>query len=397
MSFLIAAILLLICVLAPLVWITLRHRPQAHKPTALHARLEAELRDDVTAGVLPAEDLEQAARDIEADDRETAPLHRTSGKRWAIALMVLVVVVAGVLYWQQGNWRAGIQGDRVAVMHRVHSMLQELQTHLKTHPKDMHAWVTLGQAKSAMGDYAAAAAAYGHAVKLDHEQDPDLLGAWGEAQVLADPQHPTAQERAIFAAVLKADPGNIRGLWYGGLLAQANGHNALAAQRWRHLLAQPIPAPMAELIRTRLQAMNAATSALPAVAASGAAAATLTAPRIAIEVKLSPGLAKRFKPGETLFVLARNPNGGPPLAVRRINVKNFPLHVELSDADAMLTGHNLSHAEGVVEIQARLSPGGNAMDTKGVLLGTQRITPKSGTQHVTLVIDRPAGPVAKDQ
>lgn len=392
MSFVIAVVLLLICTLGLSVWVTLRHRPQMRKPTDLHARLEAELRDDVAAGVLPAKDLEQAAQDLEADAPEATISHGGSGKRWAFVLMAFVVVAAIALYWQQGNWRAGIQGDRVAVMHRVHTMLQELQTHLKAHPDDTRGWITLGQAKSAMGDYAAAAAAYGHAVKLDHEQDPDLLGAWGGAQVLADPQHPTAQERAIFAAVLKADPGNIRGLWYGGLLAQANGQHALAVQRWRHLLAQSIPAPMAQLVRSRLHAMNAATSALPVAAASSAAAvAASTAPRIAIEVKLAPGLARRFKPGETVFVLVRNPNGGPPLAVRRISAQHFPLHVALSDADAMLAGHDLSHAKGTVEIQARLSPGGNAMDTQGVLLGTQRIHLKPGTQHVTLVIDRPAG------
>jgi cytochrome c-type biogenesis protein CcmH len=356
--------------------------------------LVAELGDDVATGMLTDEDLQTATRDLEATAEKSepkeagrfGPQHRWS---WGLLALLLVPLVTGGLYLHFGNWRAALLGTHAATIYRADEILVQLQDRVKRHPGDFGGWINLAQMAKALGKYDLSAQAYGRAVKLTAQPDADLLSAWGGAQILADPQHLNARERAIFNAVLKVDPGNIRGLWYGGLLAMNKGQRDLAIRRWRHLLARSIPAPMAELIRTRLQAMNAATSALPIKA--GGAVMTLTAsPRIVVTVKLAPGLGLQFKPGETLFVLARSPRGGTPFAVRRISVRGFPVDVDLSDSDALTAGHDLSHARGVIQIEVRLSPNGNALDVAGVLVGTQRISLKPGTQNVTLVINHPA-------
>ncbi|MGH8426637.1 MAG: c-type cytochrome biogenesis protein CcmI [Gammaproteobacteria bacterium] len=384
MAFLLAAGLLVVVVLALLAWPWLhRSRPIPQKDT--HRQLTAELGDDVAAGLLPPEDLSAAAEDIEPTPMEHAAWQPLRSYRWSWLALVFVPLAAVILYWQVGDWRAAIQGDRAAVLHSADVMLAELKTHLKSHPNDENGWITLGRADSAMGDYATAATAYAQAVRIDHEQDPDLLAAWGEARVLADPGHLSDQERAIFAAVLKVDPDNVRGLWYGGLLALADGDRATAIVNWQRLLGQPIPAPMAAFIRSRLTQLGAAaTAATPAVAASG--------PRLDVTVKLAPELASKTKPGETLFVFVRNPQGGAPFAVHRLTVTRFPVTVALSDNDAMLAGDDLSHADGPIEITARLSSTGEAMPQKGDLFGAQRITLASGDQKITITIDRIVGP-----
>ncbi len=386
MAFLIAACLLLLLIVAMLAWGLLRG-PRIARNNNLHGSLEAELGEDVAAGVLPAEDLSAAAGDLEVDvgGRDPAPRGQRSGP-WAWLLIVLVVCTGAGLYWLHGNWRAAIHGDRAAVVHRAQGMLEQLQAHLATHPGDRQGWVTLARAKEAMGDYAAAADAYGHAVKLDHEQDPDLLSRWGEAQVLANPGHPTARERAIFAAVLKSDPDNIRGLWYGGLLALEAGDRARAVAHWRHLLGEKIPAPMAAFVKSRLAALG-----VPATAAKPAAAAT--APSIAITVSVPAPLASRIKPGETLFVYARDPAGGPPLAAKRVPITQFPLKVTLANADAMIAGHGLATMLGKpVEIGAFVSANGQAKPQPGAPTATQTLTLRSGSQTLALTLKVPARP-----
>ena len=353
--------------------------------TDTHRRLSAELRDDVAAGLLPAEDLTAASRDLDpAPVEQTAvpPLRRVYRGSWLA--LVTIPLAAAVLYWQVGDWRAAIQGDRSAVLYRAGVMLGELETYLKTHPHDENGWIALGRGDSVMGDYAAAAAAYAQAVRLDGEQDPDLLAAWGEARVLADPEHITDRERAIFAAVLKADPDNVRGLWYSGLLAVANGDQATAIAHWQRLLRQSIPAPMATLVRSRLAQLGVAASAVaPAVA--------MSRPTLEVTVRLASKLSSQAKAGETLFVFVRDPQGGPPLAVHRLPVARFPVTIELSDNDSMLQGHDLSHADGPVEIVARLSGTGVATPRAGDLFGAQRLTLAPGDRKITVTIDQVVG------
>lgn len=379
MTFLIAAGLLLVLVIAVLAWALLR-KPQAMRIEDMEGQMEAELSDDVAAGVLAAGELSAATSDIEVDRDESS---RGSKRRdvWVWGLVALVIIASALVYWQTGNWRAGIHGDRAAVLHRADDMLARLEMHLQTQPDDEQGWITLGRAKSAMGDYPAAADAYAQAVKLDNEQNPALLARWGEALVLQDPNHLTDQEHAIFSAVLKANPDSIRGLWYGGMLALHADKRKLAIARWQRLLKQDIPAPMAAFVTSRLHALGAPITApqLPT--------ATTPSPSIALTVDITPTSAAKFKPGETLFIYARDAAGGPPLAVKRVKAKAFPVTITLDGSDAMQKGHNLAAATGKsVEIGAFLSADGKAVSAPGAPQGTKTLNLAQGKQSMKLTL-----------
>ncbi|MGH8273204.1 MAG: tetratricopeptide repeat protein [Gammaproteobacteria bacterium] len=386
MAFLVAAGLLLLLVLAILSWSVVR-APRAERNEDMGGRLEAELADDVAAGVLPAEDFSAAVGDLDTEARHRVQVpHRQRAGLWPWLLIALVAAAGIVVYWQTGNWRAAIEGDRAAVTHRVNGMLAQLQSHLKTHPDDRQGWIALGRAKSEMGDYATAAVAYGHAVKLDHEQNPDLLARWGEARVLSDLDHPDAEERAIFAAVLKQDPDNIRGLWYGGLLALDAGKRKLAVARWQRLIGEKdIPKPMATFVTARLHALGASATAAAPQAATGA-------PKITLTIGIAPKLAAQVKSGATLFVYVRNPSGGPPLAAKRVPATGFPLQLTLGDGDAMIAGHDLSSMTGKpVEIGAFVSASGKAAPTPDALADSQNLNLHAGGQTANLTLSHSAG------
>ncbi|MGH8162390.1 MAG: c-type cytochrome biogenesis protein CcmI, partial [Gammaproteobacteria bacterium] len=388
MAFVIGAGLLLLLVVAILA-IAAARAPREQRRGNLRDQFEAELASDVAAGLLPAADLTAAAGDLDAEvqGQGAAASPRRTGP-WPWVLIVLVVFAGVGLYWQHGNWRAAIHGDRAAVMHRAQGMLAQLQAHLEAHPDDEQGWITLAGAKEEIGDYPAAGTAYAHAVELDHEHDPDLLARWGEVQVLANPGHPTAKERAIFSAVLKSDPDNIRGLWYGGLLALEAGNRTLAVTRWRRLLGQNIPAPMAAFVKSRLTALG-----VPATAAKPGAAAT--APRITVTVRVPDSLAARIKPGETLFFYARDPAGGPPLAAKRVAVTKFPLQVTLGNADATIADYDLATMLGKpVEVGAFVSANGKAEPAPGDPVASQRVTLHAGAQALMLTLVRPHSKLA---
>jgi cytochrome c-type biogenesis protein CcmH len=99
-------------------------------------------------------------------------------------------------------------------------------------------------------------------------------------------------------------------------------------------------------------------------------------------VTLAAALAKKVEPTDTVFVVARAPQGSRmPLAVLRKQVKDLPLQFTLDDSLSMSPVGKLSTA-GQVIVSARISKSGNAMlepgdwggQTKPVAVGTQGLS-----------------------
>ena len=88
-----------------------------------------------------------------------------------------------------------------------------------------------------------------------------------------------------------------------------------------------------------------------------------------------------------MFVFARAPDGGPPLAVKRFKASELPAQFRLDDRDAMVPGRTLSSAP-QVQLVARLSASGNAIRQPGDI-ETPALTVKPGATGVMLEIGAP--------
>jgi len=118
-------------------------------------------------------------------------------------------------------------------------------------------------------------------------------------------------------------------------------------------------------------AAPAVPAAAPAPAPAASAPAAMTGGAVVKgTVSLSPSLASKVQPGQTVFVFARA-EGGPrvPLAMQRHTVRDLPISFSLDDSMAMMPDFRLSKFPKVV-IVARVSRSGDAMASSGDLEGT---------------------------
>jgi len=110
----------------------------------------------------------------------------------------------------------------------------------------------------------------------------------------------------------------------------------------------------------------------PAGAASSASVGAIGKGTVSGTVSLSPGLASKVQPDDTVFIFARAAQGSRmPLAILRKQVKDLPYVFRLDDSMAMSPANALSGAEKIV-VGARVSKSGNAVPQAGDYAGLSK-------------------------
>jgi cytochrome c-type biogenesis protein CcmH len=305
------------------------------------------------------------------------------------AIVVPIVAVGLYLGITSYPWRG--QGPSVAPSTQPSSIeeaIAKIEARLAAHPDDATGWRMLGRSRVMTGQYVQAVTAYDKAIALTGGLDPGLRLDLAEALVLTNDAAGQARARQLVDEVLKSDPANQKALWYSGVIALRNDDAETAKQRFRALLAQEPPGEIRGILETQLAALEGVSPAQgsgdgAAVSASSAARGRI----IRVAVSIDAGLASRLKTVVPVFVSARQPGiPGPPLAAVRLTSEALPATVELSDANAMIEGRNLSSVD-EVEVSARVAFGGTAITAPGDLVGSAR-SRRSSQEEVAITIDR---------
>lgn len=127
-------------------------------------------------------------------------------------------------------------------------------------------------------------------------------------------------------------------------------------------------------------------SLLLAAATSLPLAATAAPETISGTVSLSPELAGKVAPTDTVFILVRATEGPRmPIAVYRKQVKDLPLKFALDDSMSMRPQVKISGFS-EVKVAARISRSGSAVTRPGDYEGVSPAI-KPGTSGVEIVID----------
>lgn len=284
----------------------------------------------------------------------------TGARRSALVLGLALGVGTAGLYALLGTPDA-LDPAQVKAPETLDEAIVQLERRLADEPGSVEGWVLLGRSRAAQQDWPAAADAFGKAQALLPEE-PDLMVELADARMRAAPDGRfPADAVALLERAVQLRPDHQRALFYLGAQQLQAGQPAEAAGTWGRLLPL-VDASTAKALRPQLD-MAREQAGLPPLEPVPEAT---TGPRLAVTVELDPALAEQLAPGSTLYVFARTLEGGLPVAVKRLPAGEFPVTVELSDADGLMPTQKLS-AQARVVLMARISRSGDAGASPGDL------------------------------
>ena len=311
--------------------------------------------------------------------------------RWSLLGSVaagLLVPSAVGLYLGIATWNGQSTpgGNSLAPMAQL---VEGLDARLQQQPDDPAGWFLLGQSYMSLNRFADARRAFREALARDPMPALELKLALGEAEVLSDPQSLLGDAGRIFEDALEIEPDNPTALWYGGLAASATQRPDVARRRWSRLLQLDPPQALRDVLQQHLNALGEVAEAVQGATQLAQTDVSETR-QIRLRIRIGDGLgaaATIDDPAATLFIFARAPQGGPPVAVIREAASALPGEFSLSDADSMLPGRSLADFDALTII-ARISASGQPAEQPGDLFGEHLYSPEEGGDIVDLVIDQ---------
>ena len=366
-----------------------------------------ELEVDLRNGLLTQDAYEQGKSELQSRlieevkiTEQPARPPRNPAKVLAIVLAVMLPLFSVLLYLTLGNTDAlspqeMIVADDNGVIHSEEA-LQRLEKKVKRLAKNPTDWWMLARTYTELKRFPEAVTAYERLVVLV-PNEAQLWANYADVYAMAHGQTLQGEEVAkLLNKALELNANNTTALALSGSAAMERGDYATAITRWQTLIDQLEPDSQdIHIYRGGIKQAGVLLAAQPggkeklAQLSSGKApekAVANSAAAITGNVSLSPALAGKVAPTDTVFILARAAQGPKmPLAVLRKQVKDLPLKFTLDDSMSMQPQLKLSGFEQVVVV-ARVSKSGTPMAQPGDLQGlTGAIKP--GVKGLNIVID----------
>lgn len=236
-------------------------------------------------------------------------------------------------------------------------------------------------------DYAKAADAYRDAAAAG-ELNADEWANYADAAASAGGGKLQGAPLTYIDRALKLEPEHSKALWLKASALHDAGRFAEAIDVWQHLQrVLPESSPDAKIVAQNI----AEDRQLSVQAALPGSAGEMKPSSISGTVDIDPALKARAASGSTLFVFAQSLDSpGPPLAVVRLSVGEWPARFTLSDAQAMLPERRLSNFQNV-KIEARISSHGQPLAQSGDLQGASAKLNARDDAPVHILIDKIIG------
>ena len=303
------------------------------------------------------------------------PAAATRSTRTAVVVGICIPLLALGLYGFLGNPQGymeprdatGMPGGEVTQA-QVEAMVAQLAQRLENTPVDQpgdpKGWEMLARTYAAMQRFPEADKAYVRATGLAPD-NAQLLADHADVLAMLQGQSAIGAPEKLIERALKLDPKNPKALALAGSLAFERKDFALATNYWtqaRQLA--PAGSEFANGLERSIEAAQAAGGSAKNIATATAATSHITG-----VVSLSPALAAKVAPDDTVFIFARAAEGPRmPLAILRRKASELPISFTLDDSTAMSPEMKLSNFAQVV-VGARISKSGNAMPQPGDLTG----------------------------
>ena len=224
-------------------------------------------------------------------------------------------------------------------------------------------------------DYPHAVDAYKRLVRM-HAMTADAWANYADAIASGNGGKLSGAPGDFLAEALRLDPDHPKALWLEASMLHEQHRYPEAVGVWQHLASiLPAGSSDAKIIAANIdEAQRLSGGAAPPTAAQDAARPV----QISGEVDIDPALRSKALPSSTLFVFAKAADSpGPPLAVVRASVDQWPVKFSLNDSQAMMPQRKLSDFQRVI-VEARISQSGQPMGQRGDLQGSSgTLDPKS--------------------
>lgn len=310
--------------------------------------------------------------------------HQRLQGRWSasgVAAAILVAPIAAGVYSLVTTYD---ESAAVPAATRDLAIVRQLAERLQESPDDVEGWQLLGQSFLALGEYGRARQAFSEAWQRTSTPSTALKLGLGEALIWTDPTSIAAQGGDLIEEVLVAEPANQRALWWGGLVAAERGQPAAARSRWSTLLSFNPPPEVAILIQQQMARLPGSGEGAATVASTAAG------PVLTLDVSVGADMPLDvLGPDSYVFIFARAPGGGPPIAGVRHPVEALPGTFTLSDSDAIIAGRSLA-AFAELAVVARISVSGDPIEQPGDLYAEATYT-SGNADPIVLSIDRIVG------
>ncbi|NQZ10236.1 MAG: c-type cytochrome biogenesis protein CcmI [Algicola sp.] len=256
-----------------------------------------------------------------------------------------------------------------------------LRTKLFRKDGDAQAWRMLGEVTSAIRDMDSSFLAFERAYKLDPNK-PIIVLSYVQSLLMKSDQQSMKLAARLLGKLLQSEPNNINGLLMAGYIAEQMGQQDKAMATWQ-IVARLLPANDA-----RMGFVNGKL---------GKGSAPVTAPisdqgvemaKVSVHITLDETVKGKVPVGGTLFIYAKAAQGRPmPAAVIKLSEFDFPMTIELSDANAMLQDYKLSTLDKII-VWSRLSKDGDIAISAGELQGQSQVFSLKDTTEIAVTINQ---------
>jgi cytochrome c-type biogenesis protein CcmH len=274
----------------------------------------------------------------------------------ATCLLLACVLLSGALYWQFGKPSAIGYTPPVAESVSIEQALEELKAVVAKQPGNLEARLLLARSLMALNRPTEAQVHFKTALGQQAE-NAGLMIDYAESLFRGSPPNrPNTEAQALIDKALVLEPENSRAGFFKGILLLQAGKPADAAKTWEILLPKLDTATAQALLPQINRARKDA----------GLAAITVPNARaISITVDIAAELKAQQAPGAVLFVFAKTADdNGPPIAAKRVAISDFPMQLQLSDADSIMPTATL-FSQNTFTLHARISASGMAEQSAG--------------------------------
>ena len=326
---------------------------------------------------------------------------RGDNRIFALTGAAFLIALAGIFYAMTGSqqqiaaWhdamdnladygqRAVMQKGEPLTKNELQAFALALRTKLSQSGDDEVAWMLLGRVALMLNEFDMAKQSFDKTLKINPDNMQALV-SYSQVLLLEGSEENMTRAAGMLSKVLQAQPNNLDAISLLALIAFERKDWLQAKAAFEVLLASMDESD------TRYAMINQRISEIDLQIAQQNVATSgdqLAAQSIQVTVDIDSQLADKQPNNGILFVFAKAVKGSPmPLAVVKLTDYSFPITVELSDANAMMAGLNLSSASEII-ISARISNDDSVMPSTGELEGHSQVLASKEVRQVQLNID----------